>query len=62
VAKRMNKKQQMRWNRTTVQHFLDVHTAVLNKTLEDAFRYRYPGFVPATMIMFYQRPRDSPGI
>jgi hypothetical protein len=26
VAKRMNKKQQMRWNRTTVQPFLDVHT------------------------------------
>ena len=30
VAKRMNKKQQMRWNRTTVQPFLDVRTAVLN--------------------------------
>jgi hypothetical protein len=36
VAKRMNKKQQMRWNRTTVQPFLDVRTAVLNDTLEDA--------------------------
>lgn len=47
VAKRMNKKQQMRWNRTTVQHFLDVRTAVLNETLEDAFRYRYPGFRPS---------------
>jgi len=47
VAKRMNKKQQMRWNRTTVQPFLDVRTAVLNDTLEDAFRYRYPGFRPA---------------
>jgi hypothetical protein len=44
VAKRMNKKQQMRWNRTTVQPFLDVRTAVLNETLEDAFRRRYPGF------------------
>jgi hypothetical protein len=44
VAKRMNKKQQMRWNRTTVQSFLDVRTAVLNDTLEDAFRHRYPGF------------------
>jgi hypothetical protein len=44
VAKRMNKKQQMRWNRTTVQPFLDVRTAVLNERLEDAFRYRYPGF------------------
>jgi len=44
VAKRMNKKQQMRWNRTTVQPFLEVRTAVLNDTLEDAFRHRYPGF------------------
>jgi hypothetical protein len=47
VAKRMNKKQQMRWNRATVQPFLDVRTAVLNDTLEDAFRYRHPGFRPA---------------
>jgi hypothetical protein len=47
VARRMNKKQQMRWNRATVQPFLDVRTAVLNDTLEDAFRRRYPGFHPA---------------
>jgi hypothetical protein len=47
VAKRMNKKQQMRWNRATVQPFLDVRTAVLNDTLEDALRRRYPGFRPA---------------
>jgi len=47
VAKRMNKKQQMRWNRATVQPFLDVRTAVLNDTLADAFRHRYPGFRPA---------------
>jgi hypothetical protein len=47
VAKRMNKKQQMRWNRATVQPFLDVRTAVLNDTLGDAFRHRYPGFHPA---------------
>jgi ABC-type glycerol-3-phosphate transport system substrate-binding protein len=40
-------KQQMRWNRTTVQSFLDVRTAVLNDTLEEAFRRRYPGFRPA---------------
>ena len=46
VAKRMNKKQQMRWNRATVQSFLDVRTAVLNETLEDALRSRYPGFRP----------------
>jgi hypothetical protein len=44
VAKRMNKKQQMGWNRATVQSFLDVRTAVLNNMLEDAFRHRYPGF------------------
>ena len=44
VAKRMNKKQQMGWNRTTVQPFLEVRTAVLNDTLEDAFSRRYPGF------------------
>ena len=36
----------MRWNRTTVQPFLDVRTAVLNDTLEDAFRQRYPNFRP----------------
>ncbi|MBV8704115.1 MAG: hypothetical protein JO118_10435 [Acetobacteraceae bacterium] len=47
VARRMNKKQQMRWNRTTVQPFLDVRTAVLDGTLEDAFRRRHHGFRPA---------------
>ena len=47
VAKRMTKRQQMRWNRATVQPFLDVRTAVLNGTLEDAFRQRHPGFRPA---------------
>ncbi len=46
IAKRMNKKQQMRWNRAAVQPFLDVRTAVLNNTLEDAFRHCYPGFRP----------------
>ena len=44
IAWRMNKAQQMRWNRTTVQPFLDVRTAVLNDTLQDAFRRRHPGF------------------
>jgi hypothetical protein len=29
VAKRMNKKQQIRWNRATVQPFLDVRAAIL---------------------------------
>jgi hypothetical protein len=47
IAKRMNKRQQMRWNRATVQPFLDVRAATLNATLEDAFRHRYPGFRPA---------------
>jgi hypothetical protein len=47
IAKRRNKKQQMRWNRATVQPFLDLRTAVLNDTLEDVFRRRYPGFRPA---------------
>ena len=47
VVKRMTKAQQMRWNRVAVQPFLDVRTAVLNGTLEDAFRQRYPGFRPA---------------
>jgi hypothetical protein len=42
----MNKKQQMRWNRTRVQPFLGVRTAVLNDTLEDAFCRRYSGFRP----------------
>src|SRR3984957_20551213 len=46
IAKRMNKKQQMRWNRATVQSFLDVRTTVLNGTLEAAFRHCYPGFRP----------------
>jgi hypothetical protein len=43
----MNKRRQMRWSRATVQPFLDVRTAVLNDTLEDAFRRRHPGFQPA---------------
>jgi hypothetical protein len=47
IAKRMNKEQRMRWNRATVQPFLQVRTAVLNDTLEDAFRHCYPGFHPA---------------
>jgi hypothetical protein len=47
VAKRMDKKQHMRWGRTPVQPFLDSRTAVLNDSLEDVFRYRYFGFRPA---------------
>jgi hypothetical protein len=44
IAWRMAKAQQMRWNKVTVQPFLDVRTAVLNDTLENAFRWRHPGF------------------
>ncbi len=43
----MAKAQQMRWSRATVQSFLDVRTAVLNDTLQDAFLCRYPSFRPA---------------
>jgi hypothetical protein len=39
IAKRMSKRQQMRWNRYTVQRFLEVRIHVLNGTLEDAFRH-----------------------
>ena len=46
ISWRMAKAQQMRWSRATVQPFLDVRTAVLNDTLEDAFRRRHPGFRP----------------
>ena len=48
MAKRINKKQQMGWNKTTVQSFLNVRTAVLNDTPADTFRRRYPGFRPAS--------------
>ena len=46
IAKRMAKKQQMRWNRYTVQRLLDVRVHVLNETLEDAFRHWHRGFRP----------------
>ena len=47
IAWRMAKAQQMRWSRATVPPFLDVRTAVLNGTLEAAFRHCHPGFRPA---------------
>jgi hypothetical protein len=46
VSKRMIKKQQMRWNRYTVQQFLEVRIHVLNDTLENAFRHWHKGFRP----------------
>ena len=50
VARRMIKKQQMRWNRWTVQPFLDVRVAILDGTLEASFRRCYPEFSPANDI------------
>ncbi|HEY0205841.1 MAG TPA: hypothetical protein VGC15_16985 [Acetobacteraceae bacterium] len=47
MAKRMDKKQPMRWTRVTVQPLLGVRTAVLNNTLTDTFRHCHPGFRPA---------------
>jgi hypothetical protein len=47
LRQNLNKKQQMRWCRATVQPFLDVPTAVLNDMLKAAFRRRYAGFRPA---------------
>src|SRR5436309_15008110 len=47
IAWRMAKAQQMRWSRATGPPFLDVRAAVVNDTLEDAFRRRHPGFRPA---------------
>jgi hypothetical protein len=46
IAKRMSKKQKMRWNRHTVQRFLEVRIHVLNGTLEDAFRHWHQDFRP----------------
>jgi hypothetical protein len=46
VSRRMVKKQQMRWNRETVQPFLTVRVHVLNDTLEDAFRHWHRAFRP----------------
>jgi len=61
VAKRMNKKQQMRWSRTTVQPFLDVRTAVLNDTLEDASAIAILASGPPMMTTARRQPRrDHP--
>jgi hypothetical protein len=46
ISRRMIEKQQMRWNKWTMQPFLDVRAAVLNGTLEGAFRRLYPSFRP----------------
>lgn len=44
----MNKKQQMRWNRHTVQQSLGVRIHVLNDTLEKAARVWHAGFRPVS--------------
>jgi hypothetical protein len=46
VSRRMVKRQQMRWNRFTVQPFLTVRVHVLNATLEAAFRHWHRAFRP----------------
>jgi hypothetical protein len=46
MVKRVNKRQQRRWNRHTVQQFLGVRIHVLNDTLERAFRVWHVGFRP----------------
>ena len=48
VSRRMVKRQQMRWNRETVQPFLTVRVHVLNDTLEDAFRHWHRAFRPVS--------------
>lgn len=50
IAKRMVKKQQMRWNRYTVQPFLTVRVHVLNDTLEEVFRSWYANFRPSIAV------------
>ena len=50
VAKRMNKKQQMRWNRMTVQPFLDVRTAVLRGSMQTrGVHYAAAAVVPSSL-------------
>ena len=46
LSRLMVKKQQMRCNRWTIQPFLDVRVAVLNRTLAGSFRRLYPDFQP----------------
>jgi len=44
VGFRHSKKQQMRWNRWTLQPFLDVRVAVLNDTFHGSFKQIYSAF------------------
>ena len=44
IAERRVKKQQMRWNRFTVQPYLTVRVHVLNGTLEQVFRTWHANF------------------
>ena len=47
ISTRMIKAQPMRWNRWTVQSFLNVRVALLDCTLERSFRQLDPNFRPA---------------
>ena len=60
MARRMNKKQQMRWKRWTVQPFLDVRVAVLDGSLEGSFRRIYPDFRPANDTGQWPPQRELP--
>jgi hypothetical protein len=60
VSRRMIKKQQMRWNRWTVQPFLDVRVAVLDGTLERSFRQLYPKFRPANDLVLIGAAASTP--
>ena len=57
-AKHVNKKQQMRWNRTTVQSFLEVRTAMLDDNLRDAVAIAIGGSGRSTTTRFCRRPPD----
>ena len=61
VSKAHDQEKGMRWNRWTVQPFLDVRTAVLNGTLQGSFKRRYPAFRIGNDNHFAQlAARDTP--
>ncbi len=57
VAKCMNKKQPMRWNRATVQPFLDVRTAVLETCSRTPSAIATLASGPPTMTTVQRQPR-----
>ena len=60
LATRMIKRRQMRWNRDTVQPFLTVRVAVLNDTLEQAFRLWHTPFQTRRKTIHALRSVNSP--